>query len=131
MRCWNCGKTIPADAKACRFCEATIEPQPTAEEEDIVRNMLREMAPEAMPELQSAFEESTTAEEFANRIMVGDCPQCGSADTSDCENDPEIVDPTVGRCFECGQLWCIECGGLLQADDPFCEQCDLDDEWGE
>jgi DNA-directed RNA polymerase subunit RPC12/RpoP len=29
MRCWNCGKRILDTAKVCRFCEATVEAEPT------------------------------------------------------------------------------------------------------
>ena len=36
--------------------------------------------------------------------------KCGSLRTADCENDPETDDPCVARCFECGQLWCPDCG---------------------
>ena len=126
MLCWNCGKKIPDMAKVCKFCEAAVKDKPTAEEEAAVRDLLEQMPPEALEELRSAFESSDTAEGFADRIFVGDCPKCGSEDTGNCEADPEINDFLVGRCYQCGQLWCTECGRLLEPDSPSCD-C-LDDE---
>jgi methionyl-tRNA synthetase len=58
----------------------------------------------ALDELRAAFETSGTADEFADRILVGDCPKCGSQDTGNCEADPEIENLLVGRCYQCGQL---------------------------
>lgn len=121
MRCWNCGKSVPDMAKVCQFCEAVIEPEPTEEEKRLVGDLLERLPPGAMEELQAAFEQSETAEDFANRIMVGECPQCGSTETDHCENDPEIGEILVGRCFQCGQLWCTECGRLLERTSPFCD----------
>jgi hypothetical protein len=121
MRCWNCDKKIPDTAKVCRFCEAAVKAGPTEEEKDVVRDLLKQMPPEAMDELRAAFEGSGTAEEFADRIFVGDCPKCGSEETGHCEADPEIEELLVGRCYQCGQLWCTECGRLLERDSPSCE----------
>ena len=73
-------------------------------------NALASLEPELIGELRDTFEKSATGEEFVKRIMVGDCPKCGSSKTADCENDPDIDDPCVARCFECGQLWCPDCG---------------------
>lgn len=121
MKCWNCGKRIPDDAKICRFCEMAVADEPTEEEKVVVRGVLDQMPPEALDELRAALERSDTAEEFADRILVGDCPKCGSDDTGNCEADPEIGDLLVGRCFQCGQLWCTECGQLLKHDSPSCK----------
>ena len=63
-------------------------------------------------------------------IMVGECPKCGSDQVGDCDADPEIDNILVGRCFECGQLWCVECGeplkdGLVDCGHfAVCESCD-------
>jgi hypothetical protein len=120
MQCWNCGKDIPEAAKACQFCEAPVEEQITSEEEQMARQVLDMMGPEAMDALQKAVAESSTAEEFVNRIMVGECPKCGSDETGDCDQDPEIENILVGRCFACGQLWCTECDRLLDKENPDC-----------
>jgi hypothetical protein len=121
MRCWNCGKKIPKKAKACQFCEAAVDAAPTEEEKEILRDLLQQMPAEAIEEFESVIEESDTAEEFVNRIMVGDCPRCGSAETGHCEDDPEIGELLVGRCYQCGQLWCTECLRLLDRASPRCD----------
>jgi hypothetical protein len=127
MHCWNCGKKISDKAKVCQFCETPVQAEPTADEEEAVWELLQQMAPKAMEELQAAFADSSTAEEFVNRIMVGPCPKCDSTETGHCENDPEIGELLVGRCFRCGQLWCTECGQLLKPDAPLCECWSEDD----
>jgi hypothetical protein len=121
MRCWNCGKKIPDTAGGCRFCEAAVQDEPTESDKDLVRDLLGQMPPEALKELEEAFENSGTAEDFADRIFVGDCPKCGSEDTGNCDADPEIEELLVGRCYQCGQLWCTECGRLLDRNTPSCE----------
>ena len=71
--------------------------------------------------LSAAFENSETANDFADHIFVGDCPKCGSEHTGNCDADPEIEELLVGRCYQCGQLWCTECGRLLDRNSPSCE----------
>ncbi len=127
MRCWNCGMDIPDAAKICKFCEAAVEAEPTAEEMEVVQEMLGQMSPEVLEALRKQFHRSETAEEFVDRIMVGECPKCGSEDTGHCKHDPEINEILVGRCFDCGHLWCTECGRRLEKDPPSCE-CWAEDE---
>jgi hypothetical protein len=127
VRCWNCGKDIPDGAKACKFCEAPVQPEPSAEEMDFAQEMLGQMSPEVVEAFRSEFDRSETAEEFVNRIMVGECPKCGSENTGDCEHDPEIDNVLVGRCFDCGHLWCTECGRRLEQSSPECECWEEDD----
>lgn len=127
MRCWSCGKKLPKKAKRCQFCEAIVEAEPTEEDMEVVRDMLEQMPPEALDEFDRVFHESKDAEDFVNRIMVGECPKCGSTETSDCDKDPEIEDILVGRCYQCGQLWCTECLRLLDPAKPHCD-CLEDDE---
>jgi hypothetical protein len=121
--CWSCGKTIPDDAKSCRYCEAAVEPEPTEEEIAAVQEVLAGMSPDVLEQIEAAFADSENAEDFVNRIMVGECPKCGSPETSDCENDPEINDPCVGRCFQCGQLWCLDCGQRFKQGKTTCRRC--------
>jgi hypothetical protein len=45
VRCWNCGKDVPDAAKTCKFCEAAVEAEPTAEEMEVVQEMLQQMDP--------------------------------------------------------------------------------------
>jgi hypothetical protein len=132
MLCWSCRKEIPETAKLCPHCEAAVEEEPTPEELDAAAGMLANMAPDVLNALQEALRKSDSGEDFVNRLMVGDCPKCGKSNTSDCENDPEIGDPCIGRCFDCGQLWCCDCDELFkdaqstEHDCPFWE--DFDDE---
>ena len=111
--------------------------EPSAGEQAAAASLLGAMTPDLLGELHDAIEKSASGEDFVNRIMVGDCPQCGCEQTGDCENDPEIDDPCVGRCFECGQLWCLDCGLFFKdAHQPVDHDCpawadmdmDLDDE---
>lgn len=136
MNCWSCQKEIPASAKRCPHCEAKVEEEPTAEEIASVQDALSEMNPELLQELRDAFDKSTTGEEFVNAIMIGDCPKCESSKTGDCENDPDIEDPCVARCFACGQLWCPDCGeffdGVAKAtshDCPAWDDMEFDDDF--
>lgn len=138
MLCWSCQKDIPNTALFCPHCEAAVENAPTAEEKAAVENVLADMSPEIISELFNAFDKSATGEEFVNRIMVGDCPKCASSKTGDCENDPDINDPCVARCFTCGQLWCPDCGEFFkdgQAQDHDCpawDDMEFDDgEWND
>jgi len=126
MRCWNCNREIPQGAKVCSSCEAPVEPPPTPEELDAVRAVLEQLPPGIMSDLRQAVSESETADEFVNRIFVGDCPKCGSTDTGNCENDPEINDLLVGRCYVCGQLFCTECLRLLEPQAAKCDCCEED-----
>lgn len=134
MICWSCRREMPDTAEFCPHCEAKVEEDPTADEEAAVQQVLKSMSPGMIDELRDAFEQCTSGEEFVNRIMVGDCPKCGSSNTGDCESDPEIEDACVGRCSECGQLWCVYCSELLRADHsadhdcPVWSEMDFDDE---
>ena len=121
MHCWNCNHEIPETATNCVHCEAVVMPEPTAEELEAARSILQQLPPDVAAELQQAILDSATANEFVNRIFVGDCPKCQSANTGDCENDPEISELLVGRCYDCGQLWCTECCRLLERRRVVCE----------
>jgi hypothetical protein len=128
VRCWNCGKKIRRNARACEFCAVPAEPDddpPIGEAE--MREIMKAMPPEAMEELRKAAAGSKTTEEFVHRIMVGPCPRCGSDRTRDCGADPQIEDPATGRCLACGQLWCTFCERLLTAEEPSCN-CILEDD---
>ena len=120
MRCWNCGHKVPKKARVCGHCEADLTEAPSAEEAAAVMQFLEQMPPDVLAELGEAMRDSASAEEFANRIMVGPCPSCGSEQTGDCEADPEINELLVGRCYECGHLWCTECGNSLTRDHLHC-----------
>lgn len=114
MICWSCQKELSDTAMFCPHCEAEVEAAPTPEERATVEDFLVQMDPDVLGELRNAFEQSATGEDFVNRIMIGNCPQCGSSQTGDCESDPDIDDPCVARCFDCSQLWCPDCGEVFE-----------------
>jgi hypothetical protein len=131
MRCLNCNCELPQRAKICAQCEAQVMEAPTEDEKQAVSFLLDHLPPEALAELRNVFDDSSTADEFVNSIFVGDCPKCASHSTGNCENDPEIADLLVGRCYDCGQLWCTECCRLLRATSPSCtcwEEDELSDD---
>jgi hypothetical protein len=128
MKCWNCQREIPETAKICVHCEEPVMPEPSAEEMEAARELLEQLPPEAVAELHEAIMSSSTANEFADRILVGDCPKCNSSKTGDCEDDPEIAELLVGRCYDCGQLWCTECCRLLDTAAPVCECWDEEED---
>jgi hypothetical protein len=59
--------------------------------------------------------------------LVGPCPNCESDQTGDCDADPEINDPLVGRCYECGHTLCTDFGNVLTRNNPHCDCCDEDE----
>ena len=113
QKCLNCGKTLPQSAKYCPYCEAPVEEPPSEEERAFILKMMAEMDPQTRQELKEAFDSSESAEELIKNIFVGSCPKCESSNTGDCDTDPEIENPLVGRCLDCGHHWCTECGRSL------------------
>ncbi|MGM0485548.1 MAG: hypothetical protein ACQESR_02175 [Planctomycetota bacterium] len=129
MLCWSCGKEIADGAVRCSHCEAEVTALPSDSEIETARQFLENMDPELRFEMLRVFETSKSGEEFVNRIMVGECPKCGSDKTGDCENDPDIEDVSMGRCFECGYVWCTVCDTPYMPGQDRCETCEeLDDE---
>jgi RNA polymerase subunit RPABC4/transcription elongation factor Spt4 len=114
MICSRCKKEIPDTAEVCPHCDTRVSGEFTPEEEAAALELMANLTPELMQQLGDAFEQSETCEEFVNRIMIGDCPKCGSSKTSDCESDPQIQNPCIARCADCGQLWCPDCGELFK-----------------
>jgi hypothetical protein len=45
MRCWNCYQQISEDAKVCQYCEASVEPSPSDETVEAVREAMQQMPP--------------------------------------------------------------------------------------
>jgi len=99
-------------------------------EEDDFLEMFKALPKDIQDELLKAVEESgaTSADDFVSDIFVGDCPQCGSSNTGDCEEVPEIEDITLGLCQDCGHMWCTECGRTVAKGSAcehweICERC--------
>ncbi|MBI3410099.1 MAG: zinc ribbon domain-containing protein [Planctomycetes bacterium] len=120
MRCINCNRELPENAKVCGHCEAPVMPAPGEGEMQFVAEFLKQMPPDVAADFRQTLESSETADELINRIFVGNCPKCDSENTGDCEHDPDIVNLLVGRCYDCGQLWCTECEKLLDRTAPEC-----------
>ena len=80
--------------------------------EDDFTDLFKSLPKELQDELKKAVQESgaTTAEEFLSEIFIGECPQCGSTNTKDCEDVPDIHDICIGLCKDCGYTWCLDCG---------------------
>jgi len=129
MLCWSCGKEIADNAVRCSHCEADVTALPDDEDIEMAREFLETIDPQVRSEIFKVFESSESGEEFVNRIMVGDCPKCGSNKTGDCEHDPDIEDITMGRCFDCGHVWCTVCDAPYTQGQDSCEVCgELDDD---
>lgn len=127
MRCRNCYREVPDSARACIHCEAPIGPKMTGEELEAARKVFDQMPPDVQAEMVQLALQAHTNEEFVNAIMTGNCPNCDSEKTSDCECDPEIECNLVGRCYDCGQMWCTECGKLIEKGITYCECWDEED----
>ncbi len=128
MLCWSCGKELPQGATRCSYCEADMISLPSEKEMHAARDILQHMDPNTISELQELFAASKNGEEFVNKIMVGDCPACGSSSTGNCEHDPDVEDLTIGRCFDCGVLWCTICGTEYDLEDGECVVCQMGEE---
>jgi hypothetical protein len=122
MNCWNCGHEVETGTKVCRRCEANqADFQPT-NPEDLrkAEETLEQIAPGGLADLMELANKHGTAEGFINAILVGPCAKCGSENVGDCEEDPDHFEPFLGRCFDCGAVWCTECGHVLEKDEQSC-----------
>ena len=128
MQCWRCSKLIPKGAEKCKYCERLVVRGNDVEEtRESVRDTCGSLPREVSGVLCELAQTCATSEEFVNLLMVDDCPSCGSPMTGDCEEDPQIEDICVGRCFECGHLWCLDCGRVFDEVKPICSCGDEDD----
>lgn len=128
MKCWNCGREIPETAKACQYCEASTETGTGFHERcAATQEAFGQLPPDAQETLRELAKTRPPAEGFSDSCLVGDCPGCGSSNTGDHEHDPEVEDNCVGRCFECGFVWCLECDRELDKRNPHCS-CFEEDE---
>ena len=127
MICWNCGAELPEGAERCAACEARVEnvsPEELAQAEQLFRSL----PAEAQEEIEAVFREAETGEEAIRQIFIGDCPNCGSENTQDCEADPDVEDITIARCLDCGQYWCPDCGELFADAQSTDHECPFWDE---
>ena len=128
MKCKKCGLELKSGQAVCPGCGKLHDLEPSKEEKEAVASAISGMPPDALDllrdEFNKAMADGLSAKEFANSIMVGACPKCGSFDTGDCSEDPEINDICVGVCYQCGHYWCTECGKALDPKSPGCSCMD-------
>lgn len=135
MKCWNCQKEIPDEAKSCSYCERRQDREPV--DPEAFKEALKSIntaEPGFVDQLRAIAERYETAEDFANAILSGDCPACGSEETETCEDVLGIENIMVGRCVECGKIFCTECGQAFEndvvtissSDCPSCGSSDTD-----
>ncbi len=129
MKCWNCQAEVADQAKSCPECEADLtDPQPVnAETIEMINDWLSDLPEETKTMLQEYAESCNTAEEFANAILVGPCVHCQSNHVGNCEDDPDYNDITLGRCFDCGTVWCTECDHILEKNEVVCPRAEEHD----
>ena len=137
------GEDFP-EGEDCPFCPfwqgkqgniaSSNEDEATLEQQAMMLQMLQTMDPAMASELMNLAQQCDSADEFANMIMVGTCPKCESENTTDCEDDPGLENACFGRCKDCGQLWCCDCGDSFSSsveasthDCPCWEEDELDE----
>lgn len=85
------------------------EEEMSAEDTKMAMELMQAMDPEALSEMMQLAQQCNNAEEFANMILIGPCPHCDSENTTRCKEDPELEDAGIGRCKDCGRIWCCFC----------------------
>lgn len=100
--------------------------EPAPQELSEAERFFQSLPPDIAEEIRAIARDSESEEDFCRQVFVGDCPVCGSANTSDCDDAP-LEDSTIGRCLDCDTLWCLECSTLFtkgQTECPHWEICD-------
>ncbi len=140
MRCPRCKRELTGAeeiAHNCLHCGRKLRDL-TEEEAAQMGNSLKEVLAHikssdptgnAMSQLaESLLKHKDDPAGFADAVMVGACPACGSEVVSDCKSEKKYNnDTTIGQCFNCGQVWCLECLSLFKKGQNVCghwEICD-------
>ena len=89
-----------------------------------VKEALDVLPPEVQEYLIDIMRRSSTPEEAIRRVLVGDCPECDSENTRDCEDTP-IDDSTVGLCLNCNIMWCLGCGAVFEEGQTLCRHWEI------
>jgi hypothetical protein len=73
-----------------------------------------DLLPDSVREsLEKAAQETKEEGKPPQAGIVRSCPHCGNRNTGDCEQIPGVADATIGICYTCGFLWCLECDTAL------------------
>lgn len=83
--------------------------------EKFTAEIVKHLDPDVLADFGKAALNAETADDFVNAIMIGDCPKCSSTNLVSCEQDPDIDNPCIAHCFDCGVYWCTECRKPLSA----------------
>lgn len=106
-------------------------------DESALAETLEFLSPYARGLVNRALAGEISEAEFLREVFVGDCPNCESTCTVDCQDVTDIEDVAVGLCHDCGYTWCLECGAQVERGEPcghweICGGCDEEkDEFGE
>ena len=94
------------------------------EMQEAVMDIFESLPEDVQQDLLETMKTSDSAEEAIRRIMVGDCPVCGSKNTRDCSDTP-LDSPTVGICLDCHAIGCVECGEIFGKGQTSCKHWEV------
>lgn len=117
MWCLKCMRELRGDEERCPDCGEKVDLELIKEAMAEAGKVLDQLDPDIQAELEALAQDSETADEFANAILIGDCANCGSSNLTSCEQDPDINNPCIAHCFDCGKYFCTECRELLEPDE--------------
>ena len=113
MICSICKQEVSSEARFCPYCDSSLADEAAVEEAASALEMLLMVTRQLEDEICAAFGENA---------LVGDCPECGSSETGRYENVFQ-EDASLGRCFECDQVWCLDCGELIEESEASFHEC--------
>jgi hypothetical protein len=106
-------------------------------EDELLKDAIENLPDYARELLNRAASGDVSEAEFLREVFVGDCPNCSSVKTVDCDEIVGIEDITIGLCEDCGYIWCLECGVPVERGEicghwQVCEDCEEEkDEYDE
>lgn len=115
MICRSCRKFVPDAERVCPTCQAIVDNDDASagSNEDFLH---------AAPLRQTTNDALTSDADDVPWILV-ECPMCGSTCVHDCIQDVDSDDPSLLKCWICGQLWCVLCSALLKDSQSSAHMC--------
>ena len=92
MNCWSCRRKSQPPQSSVPIARLRCKRNPPQAKRLPSGIALTSMDPDVMSELRRRLHAEYQRRGIDQSNMVGDCPQCGSSNTQNCENDPEIED---------------------------------------